>query len=414
MALDDTTIRNAKPADKPFKLSDAKGLFLLVNPIGSKLWRFKYRMAGKERLLALGSYPEVSLKKARSERDDAREMVHDGRDPSAERKAEKRRVKLETKNAFEAVAREFVDKRSRLWSERHRDNALSRLEANVFPAVGNRPIGQIDPPELLEVLRKIEARGAHEMASRIRALCSQVFRYGISCGVCSRDAAADLRGALTTPKTNHMPVIPIDELPQLLSAIDDCEQAPACRDRQTRLALQLIVLTFVRTGELRKAMWSQVDWAEATWTPAVETMKMRRPHLVPLAPQTVRVLEELREFTGAGKFLFPGEGKKGIMSENTVLYGLYALGYRGRMCGHGFRSLASTILNEAGFDEDWIELQLAHVEENDSRRAYNHAKWLDQRRNMMAWYADYLDELRKGGFLKPHLFKGLSGGAVGA
>jgi integrase len=407
MALDDLTIRNANPRDKPFKLFDEKGLFLLVNPNASKLWRLKYPFAGKEKLLALGAYPEVSLKTARAKRDEARLAIRDGRDPSGERKAAKRRQVLEAQNAFHTIALDFIDKMGRRWGERHRANAISRLEANVIPVLGNRPIGQIEPPELLEVLRKIEARGAHEMAHRVRALCGQIFRYGIACGVCSRDPAADLRGALVPVKSSHMPTIPLEELPNLLRGIDACEEAPACRDRQTRLALKLIALTLVRTSELRKALWSQVDWQEKLWMPAVEVMKMRRPHIVPLAPQALAVLEELREITGSSKYLFPGEGKKGIMSENTILYALYALGYRGRMSGHGFRSLASTILNEAGFDEDWIELQLAHVEENGSRRAYNHVKWLDQRAGMMGWYADYLDELRKGVFVKPHLFTSL-------
>ena len=198
---------------------------------------------------------------------------------SRERKAAKQRQILEVQHAFKAVAIDFIHKMSRRWSERHRNNAISRLEANIFPSLGNRPIGQIEPPELLEVLRKIEARGAHEMAARVRALCSQVFRYGISCGMCSRDAAADLRGALTPPKSAHMPVIPPEEFPALLQAIDASEEAPYCRDLQTRLALQLIVLTFVRTGELRKALWSQIDWQEKIWTPAVEIMKMQAPKM---------------------------------------------------------------------------------------------------------------------------------------
>jgi len=405
MPLDDLTIRNAKAREKPFKLFDEKGLFLLVNPAGSKLWRLKYPFAGKEKLLALGAYPEITLKAARAKRDEARLAIRDGRDPSGERKSAKRRQIQEAQNAFRTIALEFVEKMGRRWGERHRANAISRLETNIFPALGNRPIGQIEPPELLEVLRKIEARGAHEMAHRVLALCGQIFRYGIACGVCSRDPAADLRGALTPVKSTHMPAVPVEELPDLLRAMDTCEEAPACRDRQTRLALQFIALTFVRTSELRKALWSQVDWEERIWTPAVEVMKMRRPHIVPLAPRALAILEELRDLTGGSKYLFPGEGRKGIMSENTILYALYALGYRGRMCGHGFRSLASTILNEAGFNYDWIELQLAHQEENEARRAYNHARWLDQRRGMMGWYADYLDRLRGGAFVKPHQFK---------
>jgi integrase len=405
MPLTNVAIRNAKPAAKPFKLADEQGLFLLVNPSGSRLWRLKYRYAGREKLLAFGSYPEVSLKQARARRDDARAILREGRDPSAERKATKQRQALEARNAFKAVALEFIAKRLCHRSERHRANAVSRLQNNVFPFLGSRPIGEIEPPELLAVLRKIESRGAHEMAHRVRALCGQIFRYGISCGVCTRDASADLRGALTPVKPVHMPVIPIEELPQLLIAIDASEEAPACRDRQTRLAMQLLAVTFVRTSELRKGLWSQVDWNEQTWTPAVEVMKTRRPHIVPLSRQAITALKELHEFTGHSRFVFPGEGKKGIMSENTVLYGLYALGYRDRMCGHGFRSLASTILNESNcFDEDWIELQLAHQEKSKVRRAYNHAKWLDQRAAMVQWYADYLDELRKGNFVKPVAF----------
>lgn len=409
MPLDDLTIRRIEPAAKPFKLSDEKGLFLLINPSGSKLWRLKYRFAGKEKLLALGAYPEITLKNARLKRDEARLAVRDGRDPSFERKSAKQRRTLEAKNAFKAIAKDFLERRAATWSPRYRQTALTRLENHIFPSIGTRPIGQIEPPELLAELRKIEARGAHEMANRLRSLCSQIFRYGISCGVCTRDAAADLRGALTRSVPANVPVIPLEEFPQLLSLIDGCEEAPYGRDRQTRLALQLIALTFVRTGELRKGLWSQVSWTDKIWMPAVETMKMRRPHIVCLAPQAIAALEELQEITGSGKFLFPGEGKKGLMSENTILYALYALGYRDRMCGHGFRSLASTILNEAGFDPDHIEMQLAHVQTNKVRRAYNHAKWLDQRAGMMRWYADFLDELRKGTFVKPHIFKSSGG-----
>jgi integrase len=405
MPLDDVTLRRIEPAAKPFKLTDEKGLFLLVNPGGSKLWRLKYRVAGKEKLLALGTYPEVTLKNARLKRDEARLAIRDGRDPSFERKATKQRRVLEAKNAFELVARDFLAKRAATWSPRYKQTALTRLENHIFPSLGNRPIGQIEPPELLVELRKIEARGTHEMANRLRSLCSQIFRYGISCGVCTRDAAVDLRGALTRSVPSNVPVIRLEEFPKLLTTMDGCEEVPYCRDRQTRLALQIIALTFVRTGELRKALWSQVAWEEWTWMPAVEVMKMRRPHIVPLAPQAIALLEELQEISGSSKFMFPGEGKKGLMSENTILYALYALGYRDRMCGHGFRSLASTILNEAGFDEDWIELQLAHVQKNKVRRAYNHAKWLDQRFGMMRWYANYLDELRKGCFVKPHTFQ---------
>jgi integrase len=411
MPLKDIEIKNLKPRDKPYKAADGQGLFLLINPAtsknpaGSKLWRQKYRFGGKERLLSHGTYPKVSLEAARRKRDNALEQLEAGQDPAAEKQAEKRKRHFETANAFQVVANEFLENKTRLWSDRHRENAKNRLKYNIFPALGHRPIAQITGPELLVELRKIERRGAHEMAHRIRALCSQVFRYGVACGVCERDPASDLRGALVPVRSDNMPVIELEELPELLVAIDRCEEAPACRDRQTRLATQILVLTFVRTIELRQGLWSQVKWDKGLWEPAVEAMKMRRPHIVPLAPQTLALLEELHQLTGRSPYMFPGEGRKGIMSENTILYGLYALGYRGRMCGHGFRSLASTILNEAGYNPDHIELQLAHQEENDSRRAYNHAKWLHERREMMNWYATYLDELRKGAFIEPRAFR---------
>ena len=265
MPLDDLTIRNAKPAAKPSELFDEKGLFLVVTPTGSKLWRLKYRFAGKEKLLAFGAYPEVSLKQARLRRDDARAMLREDRDPAAERKAAKQRRALEAQNAFKPVALEFIDRMGKRWSEGHRAEAIRRLDLNIFPILGKRPVDQIEPPELLAVLRKIEARGAHSMAHSVRALCGQVFRYAISDGKCSRDAAADLKGALTPPAHKPMPAIPIEELPRLLSDMDSCEEAPACRDRQTRLGLQLIALTALRTKELRKGLWDQISWTDKQW-----------------------------------------------------------------------------------------------------------------------------------------------------
>ena len=411
MPLEDTTIRNAKPRERAYKLSDAKGLFLLINPpgpkspSGSKLWRFKYSFAGKERLLALGSYPEISLKAARERRDEARKLVADGRDPNQERRGEKRRRKLESENAFETVARAFVATRAKRWSQGHTDYVLGRLSADIFPALGSRPIAQIEPPELLAELRKVELRGAHEMASRLRSFCSQIFRFAIASGICTRDAAADLRGALVPHTPSNMASIPIEELPELLARIDVAEAAPYCRNRLTRIGLQLLALTFVRPGELRKATWDQIDFDQACWTLPAGVMKRRRPHLVPLAPQALTLLQDLKGLTDYGELLFPGEGPKGLMSENTLTYALHALGYHGRHTAHGFRALASTVLYESGhFPEDWIELQLAHVEEKDAKRAYNHAKWLDQRRAMMIWLADYHDATRVQGYIKPHLF----------
>ncbi len=404
-ALTDVEIRKKQPKETPFKLFDEEGLFLLVNPSGSKLWRMKYRFAGKEKLLALGSYPEISLKQARAKRDDAHAILKAGRDPGGERKTAKLKQKQEAENTFEKVALALIEEiaQKRHWSERHRERAIGRLKANVFPWMADSPFDQIEPPDVLSVLRKVEGRGAYETAARTRVLLSQIFRFGIGNGLCKRDPAADLKGVLTPPKSQNMARVELEELPQLLLDIDDCQGAPACRDRQTRLGLQLLALTFVRTGELRKSMWPHVSFKDKLWTFPAEIMKKRRTHVVPLARQTISLLEELREITGSSKFLFPGEGKKGLMSENTLLYALYALGYRERMTGHGFRGLASTILNEVNhlIKEDWIEMQLAHVDKNRVRGDYNHAKYLAQRIVMMQWYSDYLDELRKGNYIEP-------------
>jgi integrase len=331
--------------------------------------------------------------------------LQEGRDPGAEKKAAKLKRSQEAQTTFELTALALIDEiaQKRHWTEKNRVRAIRRLEINVFPWLADRPFNQIEPPEILAVLRKIEARGVHETAARTRALCSQIFRFGIANGKCERDAAADLKGVLTPPVSQNMKRVELEELPQLLLDIDGCEQAPAYRDRQTRLGLQLLALTFVRTGELRKSMWSHVSLKDKLWTFPAEIMKKGRIHVVPLANQTISVLEELKEITCSSELIFPGKGRKGIMSANTLLFALYSLGYSGRMTGHGFRGLASTIFNEVKhiFDEDWTEMQLAHVDRDRVRGAYNHAKYLDQRAVMMQWLADYYDELRKGRFIKP-------------
>jgi integrase len=398
-------IENAKPQAKPYKLFDGGGLFLLVEPSGSRLWRLKYYFQRKEKLLSLGSYPPVNLAQARRQRDDARALIEDSTNPSAERQAEKRRAAVAAVNSFEAVAREFVAKRS-TWSEGHTDYVLGRLEKDVFPVLGARPIAEIEAPELLAVLNAVEQRGAVEMAHRIRSFCGQVFRYGISTHRCKRDAAGDLIGALAPRQPEHMAAVALEELPELLRRIDICEEAPYSRNRLTRIYLQLCLVTFVRPGELRKAIWSQFDVTDAMWTVPAGVMKRRREHLVPLPRQALALLEELREISGRGELLFPGEGaKKAMMSENTGGYALNALGYKDQQTVHGFRALASTALNESGrFDQDAIEMQLAHLEGSAARRPYNRARYLDVRAPMMQWWADYLDALRGGQFIKPAKF----------
>lgn len=402
MRLTDIAIVKAKPREKPYKLADEKGLFLLVsqrtraqkNPI-SRLWRLKYRFEGREKLLALGAYPEVSLAEARKRRDTARELIARKIDPSAERKAEKRARTLRAANTFEAVAREFAGKQGNRWSADYTEYVLRRLALNAFADIGGRPIANIEPPELLDLVRKIEARGTFETAHRIVQLCGQVFRYGIATGRCARDPAADLRGALAPYTPKRMPSVEPDDLPDLLRKIGAYDLPEIGGDKQTRLALQLLAITFTRTIELRKAEWPEFNVKNALWTIPADRAKMDDAYLVPLSRQSISMLSELKELNGGSRFVFPGEGRKGVMSENTILYALYRLGYRSRMTGHGFRSVASTILNEHGFNEDWIERQLDHRERNNVRDAYNRAKYLPQRRKMMQWYADYLDMVAK-------------------
>ncbi len=403
MPLIDTQCRNAKSKDKTYRLYDADGLYLEVAKSGSRLWRFKYRFGGKEKRLALGKYPEVPLGKAREKRDEARALLRDGVDPSAARKSkrvEQQHEETRQANTYEAVAREWFDTflGAKAWG--HRETVISRQEGNIFPHLGARPIDEIEPRELLQVIRKIEARGALETARRTLQVCGQIFRYGVACGYCPRDPAADLRGALAPsprPKS-HASITDPREIGPLLRAIDDY-----AGHMVTRCALQLAPLTFVRPGELRHAEWVEFDLDAAEWRLPPEKMKMRRPHIVPLSRQALAIVNALHAATGDGKFLFPGlRSPSRPISENTVNAALRRMGYsKDEMTGHGFRSMASTILNEQGWNRDAIERQLAHVEGNSVRAAYNYAEFLPERRKMMQAWADYLDGLKTGAKVTP-------------
>lgn len=393
MPLTDTAVKSAKRREKPYKVSDERGLYVEVRPNGGKWWRLRYRYAGKQKLLALGTYPDVSLKEARQKRDKARQLLADGIDPSAHKKQQKREAKIAAANSFESVAREFIARQANVWTAKYAAGQLRRMELDLFPLIGARPIAEIDPPELLDVLRRIEARGSLDMAARMRQTAGQVFRYGIACGLCKRDPSADLRGALTPHKTKHMAAVKPEEFPELLRRIDDYDG-----DLVTRLALQFLALTFVRTSDLIGASWNEFDADNALWIIPAKRLKMKDgcDHVVPLARQALDVLARLRELNGHSEYVFasPRTPKKPI-SNNTILYALYRLGYHSRMTGHGFRALASSILNESGlWSPDVIERQLAHYERNRVRAAYNRAEFLTQRREMMQWYADHLDELR--------------------
>jgi integrase len=391
MRLTDTAIGNAKARDKPNKLFDGGGLFLLVTSAGNKGWRLKYRYGGKEKLLSLGVYPEVGLKDARKRRDDMRQQLAAGIDPGQARKSMKAAQRGLEANSFETIAREWFAKRAPTWAETHASKIIRRLELDVFPWIGRRSVENITAPELLTVLRRIESRGAIDTAHRAMQNCGQIFRYAVATGRAERNPSADLRGALTPVKEKRYASITDPKaIAELLRAIHGYQGSPV-----TRAALRLAPLVFVRPGELRQAQWSEFDLESAQWRIPAERMKSRAPHFVPLAAQVEAILRELHPLTGSGRFVFPGARTNSRpMSNNTINAGLRRLGYASHeMTGHGFRSMASTILNEQGWNRDAVERQLAHAERDTVRAAYNYAEHLPERRRMMQAWADYLDGL---------------------
>ncbi len=387
--LTDIAIRTAKPREKAFKLYDGGGLYLWVQTSGSKWWRYKYRFGDKEKLLALGTYPEVSLAEARGKHAIARKKLAANIDPNDAKKEEKRAALLNSENSFESVAREWHKTKSHGWEPRYSSFIIKRLEGDIFPKLGSRPIKDISPPELLSAVRVIEKRGALEMAHRAMKVCGQIFMYGIATGRAERNPATDLQGALKPFSTDNFTHLKENELPEFLQKLEEYKGR-----RQNQLAVKLLMLTFVRTKELRGALWSEIDFDKAEWRIPAERMKMRRPHIVPLSNQAITILKELKLMNCNWQYVFPNPYKPvKCMSENGVLNVIYRMGYRGRTTGHGFRHTASTILNEKGFNGDHIERQLAHVETNKVRGVYNHAEYLPERKKMMQWWADHLDAL---------------------
>lgn len=388
MALTDSAIRNTKPAAKPIKLSDGEGMYLLLNPNGARWWRFDYRFADKRKTLSLGTYPDTGLKLAREKRDDARKLLASGIDPSAKRQAEK----VAVADTFESIAREWFAKFAPGWAKGHADKIISRLERDLFPWIGSKPIASIEPPELLACLQRIEKRGALDTAHRAHQNAGQVFRYAVATGRAQRDPSGDLRGAL--PPARHVHYATITEparVGELLRAIDGYRGGLV-----VKCALRLAPLVFTRPGELRKAAWSEFDLDKAEWRIPAERMKSRVKHNVPLSKQALSILRELQPLTGATGILFPGRDRRKPMSENTTNAALRRLGYDGsEFTSHGFRSMASTLLNEQGWPRDAIERQLAHGEHDKVRAAYNHAQHMPERRKMMQAWADYLDTLRE-------------------
>jgi integrase len=393
MSLNEMKIRNAKPKEKFYKLTDSDGLYLHVTEKGGKLWRFRYRFGGKEKLLALGSYPEISLLDARQKRDEARRQLAHDIDPGAVRKAQKQ-AKTESTETFEIIAREWHAKFTPTWKPRHVEGLMTRLQRDVFPYIGARPIKDIKAPELLVVLRRIESRGALETAHRARSICNQIYRYAVATGRAERNPAADLIGALPPVQTiNRAAITEPKKVGELLRAIDGYQGSFV-----VQCALRLAPLFFVRPGELRHAEWEEISFENAEWNIAAGKMKMKEPHLVPLSRQAIEILKELKKLTGSGRYLFPGRTSERPMSDNAILAALRNMGYaKEEMSGHGFRAMARTILDEIlQVRPDYIEHQLAHAVRDPNGRAYNRTAHLNERRKMMQQWADYLERLKAG------------------
>lgn len=398
MALTELQVKNAKATDKPLKLSDGGGLFLLVQPNGAKYWRLAYRFAAKQKTLALGVYPDVSLSDARVLREEARKLLANGADPSAVKKVQKAAVLELAANSFEIVATEWLSKFSKDWKESHIKAIRLRLENDVFPWIGARPVGVIGAPELLTVLRRIESRGALDSAHRVRAICGQVFRYAIATGRAQRDPSADLKGALPPHKGKHLAAItePV-QIGKLMRDIDGYAGTFV-----VRCAFKLSPLVFLRPIELSRAEWVEIDLEKAEWRIPADKMKMKAMHIIPLSTQAVAILREIQPLTGMGKYVFPSvSSSTKSMAKNTILTALRSMGYTSRqMTAHGFRHMASTLLNEQGFNADAIERQLAH-KASGVRGTYNAAEYLPERRRMMQHWADYLDGLAAGAEVIP-------------
>lgn len=392
MPLTDTKIRAAKPTDKPYRLSDEKGLYLEVTSAGGRYWRMKYRYQGKEKRLAFGVYPDVSLAQARAKRDEARALLAAGADPGEAKKKAKREKAKSTANSFEAIAREWhgIQAAGR-WTEGHATKTLQGLEKHIFPELGHRPISEITPAELLAVLKAMQAEGTIDRANRLRQTCGEVFRYGIVTGRNEGNPAADLVRALQPSRQRHFAALTKEQLPGFLQALKSEHRASPV----TRLGIKLLALTFVRPGELRQAKWEEFDVEAGMWEVPAERMKMRVSHLVPLSAEALATLEQLRELTGNTELLFPGRSNiRKPISDNTWRQALHAMGYE--VTAHGFRATASTILNEMGYRADAIERQLSHGERNKVRAAYNRAEYLEERREMMSHWGSYLATLESG------------------
>ena len=401
MALTDAAIRTAKPAEKPYKLTDGKGLFVLVHPNGSKYWRLKYRYDGKEKTLALGVYPETLLKEARQRCDDARKLLANDVDPGNVKKAQKAARLADAENSFKAVSIEWLSKQKPAWSEGHYDRVYARLENNAWPKLGKLPISSIKPVTVLEALREIEKRNAHYMAGRVKETVGQVMRYAVATGRAEYDPTPSLKGALTAHTTKHMAsVTDPKRVGELLRMFDAFSGTHA-----VRVALNLAPLVFARPGELRQMRWAELDLDGKLWDLPRGRMKMRESHLVPLSTQAVALIEAMRPHSGHLEHVFPGaRDPKRPMSNAAINAALQRLGIdtQEELTGHGFRAMARTILRERlGFDSEWVEAQLSHKKQGALGNAYDRTTFIEQRKEMMQAWADYLDKLKAGAEVIP-------------
>ncbi len=393
MALTELQIKNFKPKEKTYRVTDGDGLALEISTAGGKHWRFRYIYNNKEQMLSLGKYPAISLAQARKLRNEAREMLALGKNPSRERKAEKLRSMKDGENTFKCVAEKCLAVKQANMNEKYAKQCLARLEQHVFPALGDLPISEITIPDIVRVIEKIGERGTIETAKRIKQLINQIFRYATQRGLCIHNPAADLRDILPSTQDKHHPCIPLDELPDLLQDMRSYRG-----DILTNLAMKFLALTFVRTKELIGARWDEINWEREEWHIPPERMKMKRPHVVPLSRQALDILKTIKDITGQREHIFYSQRSKSKhMSNGVILMALRRMGYQGRMTGHGFRTLASTILNERHYRPDVIERQLAHEDNDKIRSAYNRAEYLLERKKMMQDYADILDNIAHSG-----------------
>ena len=395
MPLTDAKIRNSKPGEKPIRLNDGGWLYLEIRPSGTKLWRFRYRITGKENIYAIGEYPQVSLADARSAREEARELVKQGIHPAHHRKAQELITVRENANTFEAVTREWIGQKKPGWTAYYLRQVERFMESDVFPHIGALPVRSVTAAHLLEIIKRVEGRGAETVALLVRQWCSAVFRYAVATLRADSDPAAALRGAITRPKVEHRKPLTRAQITAFLKALDGFSGF-----RTTTIALRLALVTFVRTVELRAAEWSEIDFDRAEWRIPAERMKMREPHLVPLSTQALALLRELHKLTGNQRWLFPNYRRpETCMTATTLNRALERMGFNGKdsigFSAHGFRATASTILNEAGYRADVIERQLAHKERNTVRASYNQAEYLAERRAMMQKWANLVDQLKK-------------------